>query len=565
MFLPTTKQEMKKLGWKKCDIILVSGDTYIDSSYIGVAVIGKTLYKAGYKVGIIAQPDIENNDIERLGEPTLFWGVTAGAVDSMVANYTASKKKRRQDDFTPGGENNKRPNRASIVYTNLIKQHFKDTKPIILGGIEASLRRIAHYDFWSNKVRRSILFDAKADIIVYGMGEKTILELASKLKNEEDISQVKGICYISKKKTPYLEKNYIELDSYMDVKKDKLKFIDMFNIFYKNNDPKTAKGLIQKQDTRYLVQNPPRKYMNSNELDDIYNIDYEREVHPFYKKEGKVKALNTIKFSITSHRGCYGECNYCAIAVHQGTTVRSRTEESIIKEAKTLTGYKDFKGYIKDVGGPTANMYRVECDKKMKAGSCEDKRCIYPEKCDALNIDHRPQIELLKKIRKLDGIKKVFVASGVRYDMVMEDKKYGLSYLEELVKHHISGQMKIAPEHTQNKVLEKMGKPHEKYLKDFKDQFYKYNKENNMRQFMTYYLIAAHPGCTQRDMEKLKDYAKRELKAIPEQVQIFTPTPSTYSTLMYYTQRDPFTKEKIYVEKELSKKLKQKGTITNKR
>ncbi|BDU49608.1 UPF0313 protein [Haliovirga abyssi] len=567
MFLPTTKAEMKKLGWNKLDVILVTGDTYIDSSYIGAAVIGKTLFNAGYKVGIIAQPNIDNaEDITRLGEPELFWGVTAGSIDSMVANYTALKKKRRNDDFTPGGENNRRPDRATIVYSNLIKRYFKGGKPIVLGGIEASLRRIAHYDYWSKKIRKSILFDAKADILLYGMGEKTVLELTKAIKNSESIKNIKGICYISKNGEDEIEKTdkYIILPSFESVKQDKIEFIKMFNLFYVNQDPKTAKGLIQKQDTRYLIHNPPQNYLTQSELDEIYNIEYERDVHPFYKKMGKTKALETIKFSITTHRGCYGECNFCAIAVHQGRTIRSRSEESILKEAKEIVGRKDFKGYINDVGGPTANMYQIECLKKENYGSCENKRCLYPKKCKTLTVSHKKQIELLKKLRSLENIKKVFVASGIRYDLILEDKKYGMEYLKEIVEHHVSGQMKIAPEHIEDNTLDKMGKPGKEYLKQFKDKFYELNEKTGKKQFLTYYFIAAHPGTTEKEMKKLKTFVSKELRMNPEQVQIFTPTPMTYSTLMYYTEMNPFTGEKLFVEKDMNKKRKQKDIVVQK-
>lgn len=561
MFLPTTKEEMKKMGWDRADIILVSGDTYIDSSYNGIAVIGNVLAAKGYKVAIIAQPDINNDeDIKRLGEPLLYWGVSAGAVDSMVANYTASKKKRRNDDFTPGGINDKRPDRACITYTNLIKKNFKNTVPIVLGGIEASLRRIPHYDYWSNTLRRSILFDAKADIIVYGMGEKTIIELTEKIKNKESYEDIKGICYISKEK----KENYIELPSYEDVKDNKNEFIEMFNTFYINNDALTAKGLIQKHDTRYLVHNPPSMPLNMEEIDFVYDLKYERDVHPYYKQQGEVKALETIKNSITTHRGCYGECNFCAIAVHQGRRIINRSMDSIIKEAETISNQKDFKGYINDVGGPTANMYMVECEKKISHGSCKEKRCLYPEKCKSIKINHKKQMELLKKIREIKNVKKVFVASGIRYDLVLEDKENGDRYLREIIKNHISGQMKIAPEHTEDKVLSQMGKPGKEYLKKFKDKFYKMNEEEGKNQFLTYYIIAAHPNCDEKDMKNLKDFAVKELKTNPEQVQIFTPTPSTYSTLMYYTEIDPFTGKKIFVEKDINKKIKQKDIVIHK-
>jgi len=562
MFLPTTREEMKKLFWDRLDIIIVTGDTYIDSPYIGAAVIGKVLYAAGYKVGIIAQPNTESEiDITRLGEPALFWGVTAGSVDSMVANYTALKKRRKKDDFTPGGKNTKRPDRAVIVYSNLIRKYFKNTKPIVLGGIEVSLRRITHYDYWDDKIRRAILFDAKADILVYGMGEKSVLKLAHNLKTGKDWKDIRGICYIS----PYSREEYRMLPSYQEVRGDKKKFISMFHTFYVNNDPLTGKGLCQQQDSRYLIQNPPSYPLTQNELDKIHDLPYEREVHPYYRKEGEVKALETIKFSITTHRGCYGECNYCSITVHQGKVIQGRSEKSILKEAKLLTKLGDFKGYILDVGGPTANMYGIECQKKLKSGSCPDKRCLYPQFCLSLKINHKKQIEILKKIRWIEGVKKVFVASGIRYDMLLNDQKYGEKYLRELIKYHISGQLKIAPEHTENNVLEKMCKPDQGYLKRFRNKFLQINKEQRKKQFLTYYLIAAHPGCGEEDMYRLKEYTFKELKLNPEQVQIFTPTPSTYSTLMYYTEIDPFTGKAIYVEKNSEKKSRQKEIVVEKK
>jgi len=562
MFLPATREEMKKLSWDRLDVIIITGDTYIDSPYIGAAVIGKVLQAAGYKVGIIAQPNIEGEkDIARLGEPALFWGVTAGSVDSMVANYTALKKRRRKDDFTPGGENTKRPDRATIVYSNLIRKYFKNTAPIVLGGIEASLRRIAHYDYWDDKIRRAILFDAKADILVYGMGEKSVLKLARNLKTGKDWKDIRGICYIS----PHAREEYTILPSYQEAKGDKRKFISMFHTFYLNNDPLTAKGLCQQQDSRYLIQNPPSYPLVQKELDKVHDLPYEREVHPYYKKEGEVEALKTIKFSITTHRGCYGECNFCSITVHQGKVIQGRSEKSILREAKLLTKLGDFKGYILDVGGPTANMYGIECQKKLKSGSCTDKRCLYPQICPSLNINHKKQMEILNKIRRIEGVKKVFIASGIRYDMLLGDQKYGEKYLQELVKYHISGQLKIAPEHTESNVLEKMGKPGQGYLKRFRDKFLQINKEQKKKQFLTYYLIAAHPGCREGDMVRLKEYTSRELKLNPEQVQIFTPTPSTYSTLMYYTEIDPFTGKAIYAEKNLKKKGRQKEIVTEKK
>ncbi|MDD4363680.1 MAG: YgiQ family radical SAM protein, partial [Atribacterota bacterium] len=491
MFLPTTQEEIKKLNWTYLDIILVSGDTYIDSSFIGVSVIGQLLTEAGYKVGIIAQPDIRKpDDICRLGEPRLFWGVSAGSVDSMIANYTASGKKRKKDDYTPGGVNNQRPDRATIVYANLIKQYFKNTKPIVLGGIEASLRRLAHYDFWSNQIRRSILFDSKADFLVYGMAETSIIQLAECLEKEKDHTNIKGICYIADSPVA----NSLVLPSFAEVKKDKKKFIKMFDLFYQNQDPFQGKILVQKQDNRYLIHNPPAIPLREKELDKVYEMDFQRDVHPYYKKQGVVRALDTIRFSITSHRGCFGECNFCAITVHQGRIIQSRSEKSILKEAKRLTQEKDFKGYILDVGGPTANMYQMSCLKQKKQ-HCSGKRCLFPVICPNLNHSHQPQIKLLQKIRKIPEIKKVFVASGIRYDLILADRQYGKGYLKEIIQNHISGQMKIAPEHIKKSILSLMGKASQFNVSDFKKLFDHINEKTGKKQFLTYYFIAAHPGC----------------------------------------------------------------------
>lgn len=559
MFLPTTKDELITLKWEKLDIILISGDTYIDSPYNGTAVIGRWLEKHGFKVGIIAQPDINTPcDITRLGEPRLFWGISSGCVDSMVANYTALKRRRTSDDFTPGGINNKRPDRAVIAYTNLIKRYFKNSSvPIVLGGIEASLRRVAHYDFWSNSIRRSILFDSKADILSYGMGELSMLALANKLNNGEDWKDVSGISYISKEK----KNGFLEIPSFDECFSDKQKFVESFNLFYNNCDPITAKGLIQKHHDRFLIQNPPSKNLSTSLLDEIYNLKFLREVHPYYKKDGVVKALDTIKFSITSHRGCYGQCNFCAIAVHQGRTVVSRSETSILKDVNNFLQDNRFRGNISDIGGPTGNMWNIACEKSFTHGSCKEKRCLFPKTCNQLPLDHSRQIKLLKKVKSIKGIKKVFLASGIRYDLILDDKKSGMLYLEEIIKDHISGQMKIAPEHTQNGVLSLMGKKGQEYLTSFKNKFYEINKKYNKNQYLTYYLMAAHPGCNEKEMMELKRFASKELRLNPEQIQVFTPTPSTYSSLMYYTEINPFTKKKIFVEKDLNRKKKQKDIV----
>ncbi len=558
MFLPTTPNELEQLGWKSLDIILVSGDAYIDSPHVGVAVIGKTLVNAGYRVGIIAQPDTSGQtDITRLGEPALFWGVTAGCVDSMISNYTASGKKRNMDDLTAGGRNTRRPDRAVIVYTNLIRRWFKNTRPVIIGGIEASLRRISHYDYWSDRVRRSILFDAKADILVYGMGEKTVLELADRIRDNRPFTDVRGICYASRQRID----GFLELPAHDRAVRDKAAFADMFSIFYQNSDPVTAQGLYQKQDTRYLVQNPPQWPLSTADLDRIYELDYERRVHPGHQAEGPVRALDTIGFSITSHRGCCGECGFCSIAVHQGRQVVSRSEASILKEARLLTRHPDFKGIVQDVGGPTANMYGIDCNLWGKRGVCRDKNCLTPSPCKGLSPGHLHQIRLLRKIRAIPDIKKVFIGSGIRHDLVVGDRKHGPAYLEEIVAHHISGQVKVAPEHSQSHVLNLMGKPEAVLLQQFAGHFKRLNDKLKKKQFLTCYFIAAYPGCTYDDMMALKNFVRNTLGFKPQQVQIFTPSPSTVATVMYYTEKSFPDGTPLFVEKNIRKKEQQKKVL----
>jgi len=561
-FLPTTKEEMDALGWKQCDVILISGDAYIDSPFIGVAVVGRILQKMGYKVGIIGQPDIKSDiDVKRLGEPRLYWGISGGSIDSMVSNYTATKKFRNSDDYTPGGVNNKRPDRAVLVYTNLVRRFFKNTVPIVLGGIEASLRRVTHYDFWQNKLKKPILFDSKADVIVYGMGEIALRELTQAIDKGEDYRSIRGICYIAKETV----EEYHQLPSFDECIKDKEKYIDLFDLFYDNNDPIAAKGLAQKVDTRYAIQNPPCDYLDEPEMDEISSLPFTRELHPYHRPEGKVKCLETIKFSIMTHQGCWGECNFCAIGVHQGRTIRTRSENSIVQEAKDFKEYKDFKGIISDLGGPTANMYGYECNKKLKLGTCDHQRCVdSTHLCKSMKVDHGRLIEMNKKVREIPGIRKAFVASGIRYDLINEDKRQGYNYLKSLVKDHISGQMKVAPEHTVQHVLDLMGKPGKETLVDFKKLYDKLNKEMGKKQFLTYYLIAAHPGCQEKDMHELKRFTTQELKMNPEQAQVFIPTPGTYSAVMYYTEMDPVTRKKIFVEKDIKRKEKQKEIVIKK-
>ncbi len=562
MFVPSTKDELKALDWEQPDIILVSGDTYIDIPNDGTALIAKYLIMHGFKAAIISQPDINSDvDIARLGEPKLFWGVSGGCVDSIVANYTALHKKRRLDDLTPGGENNRRPDRAVIAYTNLIKKYFKSNKPIVIGGIEASLRRLAHYDYLSDKLRKSILADSKADILFYGMAEKSILEYANKLKNNQDTSAILGTCILAN--TP--PKDYIELPSIDECVKDKNSFIQMFNAMYQNADPLNAKGLYQQTAGRYIVQHPPQPHLTTKELDEIYSIKWERDAQPYEKKKGKIKALETMKFSITSHRGCYGECNFCAIAVHQGRKIISRSKESIIEEVKSITKHKDFKGVISDIGGATANMYQNSCEIMNKSGACKNKRCTGENICSNLNHKHNNYIDLLNEIRHIDKVKKVIIASGIRYDLILNDTKFGGKFLTELIKYHISGQLKIAPEHTDEDVLKAMSKPGSELLMQFVQKFYEINNACGLNQFLSYYFISSHPGETQKSVLNLQDFLKYKLKFTPEQIQIFTPTPSTYSTLMYYTELNPLTNEKIFVEKSLSNKSKVKDNIQNKR
>jgi len=561
MFLPTTKKEMERLGWDSVDVILVSGDSYIDSPFVGVAVVGKVLLAAGFRVGVIGQPDTGGDDIMRLGAPSLFWGVTAGCIDSMVANRTASGKKRNSDDYTPGGVNDRRPERATIAYTNLIKRFSRqDPKPIVLGGIEASLRRVAHYDCWTESVRRSVLFDSKADFLLYGMCERSVVELAICLRLRRDPKEVRGLCYISKE----APEGSLEMPSFEEASKDNDAFGKAFRIFYDNNDPATARRLVQRHADRYLVQNPPAFYLEQEEFDAVYNLEYERDLHPFHKKDGEVRALETIRFSISTHRGCFGECGFCAIAVHEGRRVRSRSLGSIVAEAKVIAGHPLFKGRIHDVGGPSANMYASGCSRMEKSGCCAKKSCLSPKVCPLLKLGHAEQITMLKAVRSVEGVRQAVVASGVRHDLVLADREDGQRYLRELVCHHVSGQMKIAPEHTEQGVLAQMGKPGctKEALVRFKELFYRFTGEAGKKQFLSYYLMAAHPGCTIDDMKRLRAFALKELGTVPEQVQLFTPTPSTYSTLVYLTGRDPFTGAPVFVERSAKGREAQKAVLS---
>ncbi|MBN1355744.1 YgiQ family radical SAM protein [bacterium] len=527
MFLPMTVHEMEQLGWDRPDVILVSGDAYIDSPHIGIAVIGKYLVTNGFRTAVIAQPSSQE-DIGRLGEPALFWGVSGGCIDSMVANYTPAKKFRHRDDYSPDGVN-VRPDRACIVYVNRIRKCFKRTVPVVLGGLEASLRRIAHYDYWSNAVRRSILFDSGADILAYGMAERTVLDLAERLRDSRDWRQIQGICLISR--DPVRE--YETLPSYEEVAGDTGAFMEM-SLAFQRNLMNGVTGFNQRHGGRFLIHNPPRPSCTQPEIDSIYEMAFERASHPSYGVR-KIRALETIRQSITGHRGCFGNCHFCAITIHQGRHVVSRSTASILKEAGRITRLPGFNGIIYDVGGPTANMFGFRCRRNWV---CRRMNCMVPEPCPNLIFGHDRQIDLLNRLLDLPGVRKVFVSSGIRHDMVVADRRQGKRYVEHLVRNHVSGQLKLAPEHSDPEVLALMNKPGAGPLLEFKNMFDAACRKFRKRYFLTYYLMAAHPGCTIDHMKRLKAFLSDRLKLIPEQVQIFTPTPGTLSTAMYHCGTD---------------------------
>lgn len=546
MFLPTTVEEIRKLGWDELDIILITGDAYVDHPSFGVALIGHYLVSKGFKVGIIAQPDWNSQrDITRLGKPRLFFGISAGNVDSMVANYTASMKKRKTDDYSPGGVG-KRPDRATIVYSNLVKRFFPDV-PIILGGLEASLRRFAHYDWWSDRIRKSILVDAKADLLVYGMGEKTVLEIAQILDKTDDLEKCKtlrGIVWWSSKKPI----NCYELPDFDEISHDKIKYAESVRLETIMTDPFKNILVCQRQDSRYVIQNPPQLPLEQEEFDRIYLLPFERKTHPFYEKLGHVPALKMIQFSVTCVRGCFGSCSFCALTQHQTTHVISRSTDSVIEEVKILTKHPDFRGTITDVGGPTANMYGSSCTVRESKGQCE-KFCLYDKKCVNARPNHEKYLQLLDRIRTLQGIRHVFVSSGIRHDLVLKDPNADL-FIKKLV-DFTPGQLKLAPEHSHPKVLALMRKPPVELFLEFKEKFEKYAKISGKERYVIGYFIVAHPGEGKGENEHLRRFIEEKLKYHPQQIQIFTPSPGTISTAMYYSQIDPFTKEKVFVEKSL--------------
>lgn len=558
-FLPINKDDMKERGWDQLDFVLVSGDAYVDHPSFGAAVIGRVLENRGYKVGIIAQPSWqETRDFKALGKPKLSFLVTAGNIDSMVNHYTVAKKKRSDDLYSPGGKGGFRPDRASIVYSHRIKEAFSDV-PIILGGIEASLRRFAHFDYWSNKVRRSMLLDAKADLIVYGMGERQIIEIAEALESGisvEEITFIKGTVYKTKdKERPYKP---LVLPHYDEILESKKKYAESFMLQYNNMDAVVGRPLVEPYKSYYVVQNPPQEPMQQSELDNIYSLQYMRDYHPIYGQNGGIPAIKEVKFSLTSNRGCFGNCNFCALTFHQGRVVQSRSHRSIISEAEKFVWEPDFKGYIHDVGGPTANFRHTACEKQVKHGVCIDKQCLFPSPCKQLKIDHQDYLILLRKLRELPNVKKVFIRSGLRYDYLIHDKND--EFFKELCEHHISGQLKVAPEHISPEVLNKMGKPQKEVYERFVAKYHKINEELGLKQFLVPYLMSSHPGSTLKDAIELAEYL-RDLKYMPEQVQDFYPTPGTLSTCMYYTELDPRTMEKVYVPKSAHEKAMQRALI----
>ena len=559
-FLPISKEDMKKRGWEQVDFTYVIGDAYVDHSSFGPAIISRVLESRGFKVGIIAQPDWKNEEsINVFGRPRLGFLVSGGNMDPMVNHYTVSKKRRKTDAYTPGGVIGKRPDHATVVYCNLIKKLYKDS-PIIIGGIEASLRRLAHYDYWSDSLKRSILLDSQADIISYGMGEHSIVEIAEALDSGldvKDVTCIDGTVY----KTKEIENvyDYEMLPSYEDLKADKLNYARSFNIQYMNTDPFTGKRLVEPYDKGiYVVQNPAAKPLTQIEMDDVYALPYMNTYHPVYEKDGGVPAISEIKFSITSNRGCFGSCSFCALTFHQGRILQTRSHESIIEEAKAMTEEPDFKGYIHDVGGPTANFRQPACSKQMEHGACKNKQCLFPEPCKNMKIDHKDYINLLRKLRKIPKVKKVFVRSGIRFDYAIADKDH--TFIRELCKYHVSGQLRVAPEHVSDNVLKLMGKPGNDVYEKFVKEWEHINEELGLKQYLVPYLMSSHPGSTLKDAIKLAEYV-RDIGYMPEQVQDFYPTPSTISTCMYYTGVDPRTMEPVYVARNPHEKAMQRALI----
>jgi uncharacterized radical SAM protein YgiQ len=561
-YLPITREEMHKRGWDQVDFVLITGEAYVDHPSFGHAIISRVLENRGYRVAILAQPDWRSDkDFKRFGKPKLGFLISSGNVDSMVNNYSVHKRRRKTDSYSPGGKAGNRPDRAVIVYSNRAKEAYKDV-PIIIGGIEASLRRLAHYDYWDDRVRRSILMDSRADLLIYGMGERAIVEVAEALESGlaiKDITWIRGTAYRAK-----LEKDFFKginlqvLPTYQELVDSKHKYAESFKIQYRNNDHIIGKTLIEPYKDYSVVVNPPPKPLNTMELDDVYELPYEKSYHPIYDKLGGVPAIEEVKFSIAANRGCFGGCAFCAITYHQGRSVQGRSKESIVNEAESLTKRDDFKGYIHDVGGPTANFRSVSCKKQLRSGICVDRDCLFPEPCKNLELDHGEYIDILRAVRNLPGIKKVFIRSGIRYDYVMKDEKS--NFLEEICKHHISGILKVAPEHVSARVLKRMRKPPIEVFEKFADRYKRINERIGKKQYLIPYLISSHPGSTLEDAIELALYLKKN-RFVPDQVQDFYPTPGTLSTCMYYTGLDPLNGEEVYVAKDIKEKSLQRALL----
>ena len=561
-FLPISKKDMKEQGIEQLDFVFVIGDAYVDHPSFGHAIISRVLQAHGYTVGIISQPDWKDDDsINILGEPRLAFLVMGGNMDSMVNHYYVSKKRRDSDAYTPGGVIGKRPDHAVVAYCNLIRHTHKET-PIIIGGIEASLRRMAHYDYWSNSFKRSILLDAQANLISYGMGEKSIVEIADALNSGmdvKDITYIPGTVY--KTKDLSLAYDPIVLPAYEDMKADKLKYADSFRVQSENTDPFNGKTLVEPYPNgMYVVQNPPQMPLTKMEMDDVYDLPYERTYHPSYEKDGGVPAIAEIQFSLISCRGCFGACSFCALTFHQGRIIQTRSLESIIKEAKKIIEMPNFKGYIHVVVGTKANFYHPACKKQLKHGVCKHKQCLWPKPCENLDTDHSEYLKLLRKLRELPKVKKVFVRSGIRFDYIMADKDKNSTFFKELVQYHISGQLKVAPEHISDKVLSYMGKPENCVYESFIDKYYKLNEKAGKKQFVVPYLMSSHPGSDMKEAVKLAEYL-RDIGYNPQQVQDFYPTPSTMSTVMYYTGVDPRTMKPVYTPKNPHEKAMQRALM----
>lgn len=559
-FLPICKEDMERRGWTQCDFVYVIGDAYVDHTSFGPAIISRVLESHGYRVGIISQPDWKDEkSVQVLGEPRLGFLVSAGNMDTMVNHYTVAKKRRTQDAYTPGGVIGKRPDRATIVYCNLLR-HVYQKKPLIIGGIEASLRRLAHYDYWADTVKRSILLDSGADLLSYGMGEHSIVEIADALNAGiavKDITFVAGTAY----RTDSLENVYdaVVLPDYRTIKEDKREFARSFYIQYCNTDPFSGKRLVEPyHEKEYVVQNPPAMPLSREEMDRVYSLPYMRTYHPSYEALGGIPVINELKFSLVSNRGCFGGCSFCALTFHQGRIIQTRSHESILEEARLMTWDSDFKGYINDVGGPTANFRSAACDKQLTKGVCQNKQCLFPTPCKNLKINHEDYLSLLRKLRELPGVKKVFIRSGIRFDYLIYDKDR--TFLRELCEHHVSGQLKVAPEHICDMVLRRMGKPKREVYDEFLREYKKMNERLGKEQYVVPYLMSSHPGSTMKEAVELAEYL-RDLGYMPEQVQDFYPTPSTISTCMYYTGLDPRTMEPVYVPKSPHEKAMQRALI----